>query len=186
MIITKLNSFILLAIISIVGCPVSAEPVDPECDITAGMNVGGGLNANGVLLAAAAEGNLKKISNALKAGGEVNYSDDELATPLAWAARCGHLATVKALIAKGADVNLPVSYQKGMQYKFKNSSALIWAASNENVDVVQYLLSKGAVPDQREDVYEIKDDGGGKFLWKGRSADEVTKNKKILTLLHEH
>ncbi len=62
------------------------------------------------------------------------YTDDE--TPLMSAARNGHLAMVRRLVERGADVNEREKDSKKM--------ALDYAAENGHADVVAYLLAHGA------------------------------------------
>ena len=156
---------------------------DLDCQITADFAAKSGGGNDFLLISAAAEGDVDKIGTALRLGGNVNFSDEELMTPLAWAARCNHLSTVSYLISHGADVNQSFSYQRDMHYKFKNSSALIWAASNNNVQIVKFLVEHGADKFRREVIYEVQPGGSEIFLKHGRSARDVTNNKLILKIL---
>lgn len=59
-------------------------------------------------------------------------------SPVVKAAKAGDLATVRKLIAQGADVNIPEG---------DGSTALLWAAYNSNVEMVRALVGAGAVWD---------------------------------------
>lgn len=183
-IIKKISTIIAALTLTLLGVICAADPLpDPDCEITAGLGENKNLSNNERLIQAAASDNLSDLFHLLKSGASINYSDNELGTPLAWASRCGNLKAVKYLVSHGAEVNLPVSYQRGMQYRFKNSSALIWATSNEHIDVVRYLLIQGANPSQREEVYKLNEDGEEQFVSSGRAANDVTNNTAILKLL---
>ncbi|HJQ25577.1 MAG TPA: ankyrin repeat domain-containing protein [Blastocatellia bacterium] len=88
------------------------------------------------LLMAAREGQAEKVRSLLSEGAKVNARDEEGKTPLMIAALSGKdLPTVKFLIANGADVNAKNK---------KNDTALIYAASNREADILQALLAAGA------------------------------------------
>ena len=55
-------------------------------------------------------------------------------SPVAAAAQANNLATVRALIVKKADVNAPQA---------DGSTALLWAAYNDNLDMTKALLDSG-------------------------------------------
>jgi ankyrin repeat protein len=61
---------------------------------------------------------------------------------LHFAARYGHLEIVKALIAKGADMNALTN---------DGASALGWARRRNHTNIVTFLQSRGAVDDGDEE-----------------------------------
>ena len=194
--VTKGSSFIALFPLLMLHATASdaAEHgvYDPACEWTYEAYVqeprplpGG---ANGArLIGAAAGGDILELSFLVKHGSDPNYSDPEMMTPLAWAARCGRLAAVKFLVENGANVNVSVSYQLNSRFRYRDSSALIWAAQNEHIEVVRYLLAKGANPRRREKVFQLNIHSTGsdeeEFYGYGRTADDATENVEILSLL---
>ena len=71
----------------------------------------------------------------VKLGADVNQLDNEGRTPLSWAARNGHIETVKALLKAGANVN---------QADRLGETPLYWAALNGHIETVKALLKAGA------------------------------------------
>ncbi|HKQ60577.1 MAG TPA: ankyrin repeat domain-containing protein [Candidatus Polarisedimenticolaceae bacterium] len=88
------------------------------------------------LHAAARAGDLAAVQAALQAGASVDAPSRYGATALAFASDKGHLAIVKLLIERGADVNHEDS--------FYHSTPMTWAAYNGHGDVVAVLLAHGA------------------------------------------
>lgn len=66
----------------------------------------------------------------------------QMAPAIAIAAFNGHAGAVKALVEGGADLNKEVP--KTMQWPCNNYTALIFAAKGGSLEIVQYLLDKGA------------------------------------------
>jgi len=88
------------------------------------------------LILAASEGNLAQVRKLLAQGADVNSRlPDNGTTALIAAASNGHLSVVEELLAVGANINA-VDHDVG--------TALYWAAFNGNVDVMKFLLSRGA------------------------------------------
>ena len=87
------------------------------------------------LIVAAGRGDVKVMNDMIKAGANVNISDDVFGNPIATAASSAHYEAVKLLIYNGADVNVPDHW--GM-------TPLMSAAQGGNPEVVRLLLTKGA------------------------------------------
>jgi hypothetical protein len=159
----------------------------PECDFAQEFSGSENDSDELRLIYAAAKGDLLLIGDLISRGVDVNYSDDEMMTPLAWAARCGNLNAVRKLIQSGARVNQVISFQVNSRFRNRNSSALIVAARSGHKEIVSYLLSVGADPWRREVLYQLIPAGHGrvneKFYRRGLRADEVAENKEIFDLL---
>lgn len=184
--------FLVAAILSGAAVPVLARgQYDPRCESMYETYVHdgrlGGVDDGYRLIAASAGGDLQEITRLLKLGIDPDYSDAAEMTPLAWAARCGRLDAAKLLLTNGADINASVSFEVNSRYRHRNSSALIWAASNDQRDVVQYLLAQGADPRRREEVYRLDLNASGQeveiYYAPGRRADEVTDDPGVLAVL---
>lgn len=75
-------------------------------------------------------GELAEVEKSLANGAEVNSKDDEGYSALQAAAENDHLAVVKLLVSKGADVHYKAEY-----------TALELAEMAENTEVIAYLKS---------------------------------------------
>jgi ankyrin repeat protein len=115
---------------------------------------------------AAWDGNIDAVKKHLDAGVDVN-EDDYLGTPLQVAARRGHNAAVKLLIAEGADVNAKGGYE--------GWTPLRWAAGMGRKEIVELLIAEGA------DVNAKGADGWTPLDWA-----EETNNKETADLLRKH
>lgn len=90
----------------------------------------------GQLVLAASEGDLPQVRTLLDQGASVDYPlPDNGTTPLIAAARNGHVSVVDALLVAGANINA-VDHDVG--------TALYWAAFNGKLDVMKFLISRGA------------------------------------------
>ena len=89
------------------------------------------------LAAAATQGNVTEMDAAIKAGADVNGSDDVVGPPLVAAASSGKYEAVRFLLDKGANVN--ATDNQGM-------TPLMMATLSGSVDTVKYLLANGANP----------------------------------------
>jgi len=87
------------------------------------------------LLRAADEGNLDDLATAIRAGANVNASDDQDISALRWAARGGHVKAVKILLEAGADVN---------QKSRLGWTALMQSVIAGSVETVSALIERGA------------------------------------------
>jgi uncharacterized protein len=93
------------------------------------------------LLDASRIGDLEMIEVLLKAGADPKRAHTEGETPLMAASRAGSVPAVKLLLDRGADIDAVDSFQQ--------ESALMWAAAEGHVDVVDALLNAGANPNLR-------------------------------------
>jgi hypothetical protein len=94
-------------------------------------------NSRTALLEAAKGGDVVFIEQSLKKGVEVDFKDRAGTTPLWWAARNGHEAIVKLLLAT-SQVEVDVKNRYG-------ETPLMWAALNGHEAVVKLLLATGQV-----------------------------------------
>jgi|SRR5712692_5850885 len=91
--------------------------------------------ANLKLIMAAIEGDTLKMSAMIKAGANVNTSDDTFGTPLVSAVYSGNVDALKLLLNKGANANAT---------DVEGCSGLIVAALLNRQEVVRLLVSRGA------------------------------------------
>ncbi len=88
------------------------------------------------LALACLNGNAAMIERLLNAGADPNATQPGGETALMTAARTGVVEAVQVLLARGADPNASESS--------KAQTALMWAAANDNADVVRALVEAGA------------------------------------------
>jgi uncharacterized protein len=88
------------------------------------------------LLEASRNGDAPMVELLLRAGADPKRSHPEGETPLLSASRAGSVPTVRLLLARGVDVN--------HAEKFQQTTALMWAAAEGHLDVVDLLLEAGA------------------------------------------
>jgi ankyrin repeat protein len=93
------------------------------------------------LLQASRTGDAAMMDVLLKAGADPNKAHSEGETPLMAASRSGSVAAVKLLLDRGVDVNAVDSFQ--------HQTALMWAAAEDQGEVVDMLLKAGADPKGR-------------------------------------
>jgi ankyrin repeat protein len=72
----------------------------------------------------------------LEAGANASVANEDGQTPLMLAARTGSVAVATLLVQGGADVN--------QRERFRDQSAVMWAAAQSHPDMVAFLVSKGA------------------------------------------
>src|SRR2546426_380924 len=85
---------------------------------------------------AARRGDRARVQQLLDAGVDVNARARYDVTALAFAANNGHLDVVRLLVERGADINVPDTFYKGL--------AIDLALGNGYLEVAQYLLEKGS------------------------------------------
>ncbi len=90
---------------------------------------------------AAMMGSAPIIDALLKAGANADAANNEGETALMEVARTGHIDAANLLLKAGADINL--TEQWGGQ------SPLMWAAAQDQPEMVKFLLANGANPDAR-------------------------------------
>ncbi len=88
------------------------------------------------LTEAAIIGSTPIIDALLQAGADPNFKTPNGETPLMAVARTGHVEAAKLLLDAGADINAKETWG--------GQSALMWAASQRQPDMVKFLASKGA------------------------------------------
>jgi len=106
------------------------------------------------LLAASSRGHVSVVTMLLEQGAQINAS---ITNPLQVASYYGHLPAVRLLLEKGPTI-----------LHDKKGSALIAAASQSHLEVVQYLLEMGAEVEPEMDA-EVEEKTGSKV---GRESDE--------------
>jgi ankyrin repeat protein len=88
------------------------------------------------LAEAARVANVDLVGMLLEAGADANASNEDGQTALMLAARTGNVAVADQLVKHGADVN--------RRERFKDQSAVMWAAGENRPEMVAFLISKGA------------------------------------------
>jgi ankyrin repeat protein len=80
--------------------------------------------------------NLEITEMLLEAGADANLTNEDGQTPLMLAARTGNVALATLLVQRGADVN--------RRERFRNQSAVMWAAAQNHPEMVAFLVATGA------------------------------------------
>jgi ankyrin repeat protein len=88
------------------------------------------------LAEAARLANVELAGMLLEAGANANVANEDGQTPLMLTARTGNVAVAKLLVQHGADVNL--------RERFRNQSAVMWAAGEGHGEMVEFLVSQKA------------------------------------------
>jgi uncharacterized protein len=98
----------------------------------------GAINRYGAtpLAEAARIANVELVAMLLEAGADANASNEDGQTALMLAARTGNVAVAELLVKEGADVN--------RRERFREQSAVMWAAAQSHPDMVAFLVAKGA------------------------------------------
>jgi hypothetical protein len=91
--------------------------------------------ADVVLLAAAARGDLAEVERLLGEGAKVDVRDGDGRTPLLLATRANHIAVARTLIEAGADVNAKDAIQ---------DSPFLYAGAEGRVEILKMTLAAGA------------------------------------------
>jgi ankyrin repeat protein len=101
------------------------------------------------LLQASRTGDAALVGALLGAGASIESPHPDGETALMAASRSGSLESVRLLVDAGADVNAIETYQE--------QTALMWAAAEGHVDVVNMLLRNSADPDRQARLTTIED-----------------------------
>ncbi len=129
---------VLVLVFWLLGC--SPAPVQPSGSPVQGP-------AGPPLVEAAWSGDTDRVAALLHSGADVNAADAEPtsgATALYWAVYRGNGATVRVLLAAGADPK---------RRTFQNSTPLELAAGSGQTDIAVALLDHGAIVDVQSDKY---------------------------------
>jgi uncharacterized protein len=125
------------------------------------------------LLHASRIGDATMVDVLLRAGANPSHAHPEGETPLMAASRAGSVAAVRALLARGADVNAAETFQ--------NTTALMWAANEGHIDVVDVLIEAGAAINRQAHVTALNDrhnadhptGGFTALMWAARNGNEA-------------
>jgi ankyrin repeat protein len=126
------------------------------------------------LLQASRTGDAAMMDVLLKAGADPKKTHPEGETPLMAASRSGNIAAVKLLLDRGVDVNAEDSFQ--------NQTALMWAAAEDQGEVVDLLLKAGADPNKKARLTTLTERRNSDFptggftalMWAARNGHEDT------------
>ena len=176
-------------VICIVVCIVAVFVITKNCAMT--KNNASAITKNNTnpeqLFDAVKAGKIRVVDSLIRQGVDVNSVDEEHMTPLMYAVKEHNNALAKHLIKKGADVNANTA---GKQQMVQGETALMMAAKNGFIDVIQTLIDAGAnvnavawsdSPSAGEPVLSYAIDSGVSegvriLLKKGASPDAVTTN----------
>jgi ankyrin repeat protein len=125
------------------------------------------------LLQASRAGDTAMVDLLLKSGANPSLAHPEGETPLLAAARAGSVAAVRLLLARSVDVNAAEKFQK--------TTALMWAAAEGHLDVVDVLIEAGADVNRQAHVTSLTtrhnaDHPTGGFtalMWAARGGDDA-------------
>ena len=99
------------------------------------------------LLHASRIGDATMVELLLEAGADPARAHPEGETPLLAAARAGSVPAVRLLLARGVDVNAAESFQQ--------TTALMWAAAEGHIEVVDLLIEAGADPNRQAHITSL-------------------------------
>ncbi|MBW5390753.1 ankyrin repeat domain-containing protein [Brachyspira hampsonii] len=129
-------------------------------------------NDEKTLIEACKKGDLETAKKLIRTGTDVNTKDDKRVSALMYAVKSGNLDLIKELVRFGADIG----YYYGSsddRGKSVNIDIAFFAIENGNNDIIEYLLSKGANPNDflffaiyKNDINRVKE-----FIKKGADAN---------------
>jgi ankyrin repeat protein len=125
------------------------------------------------LLQASRTGDAALVELLLQSGANPALAHPEGEAPLLAAARAGSVPAVRLLLARGVDVNAAETYQK--------TTALMWAAAEGHLDVVDVLLEAGADVNRQAHVTSLTSrhnadhptGGFSALMWAARRGDDA-------------
>jgi uncharacterized protein len=85
--------------------------------------------------------NVSLVGMLLDAGADAKRANEDSETPLMLAARTGAVKVAELLVGHGADVNA--------RERFRDQTAVMWAAAENRPEMVAFLISKGAAVNVR-------------------------------------
>ena len=129
-------------------------------------------NDEKALIEACKKGDLETAKKLIITGTDVNTKDDERVSALMYAIKSGNLDLIKELVRFGADIG----YYYGSsddRGKSVNIDIAFFALESGNNDIIEYLLSKGANPNDFLFFAIYKNDINGvkEFIKKGADAN---------------
>lgn len=128
-------SGVLLATLLVTGLTVAAFAQGPEGKRGVGRYADT-RDPNRQLWQAASDGDLSTVQSALAKGGQVDFHGKRGFTPLAIAAKNGHLDVVKFMLDRGANID--------DRDNDRHKTPLLAASFDGHLDVVKYLVDHGA------------------------------------------
>jgi uncharacterized protein len=125
------------------------------------------------LLQASRVGDSAMVDLLLRSGANPNKAHPEGETPLLAASRSGSVPTVRLLLTRGVDVNAAE--------KFQNTTAVMWAAAEGHVDVVDVLIEAGADINRQGHITTLTDrnnadhptGGFTPLMWAARAGNDA-------------
>ena len=125
------------------------------------------------LLQASRVGDSAMVDLLLRSGANPNKAHPEGETPLLAASRSGSVPSVRLLLTRGVDVNAAE--------KFQNTTAVMWAAAEGHVDVVDVLIEAGADINRQGHITSLTDrnnadhptGGFTPLMWAARSGNDA-------------
>ena len=125
------------------------------------------------LLQASRVGDSAMVDLLLRSGANPNKAHPEGETPLLAASRSGSVPTVRLLLTRGVDVNAAE--------KFQNTTAVMWAAAEGHIDVVDVLIEAGADINRQGHITTLTDrnnadhptGGFTPLMWAARSGNDA-------------
>ena len=113
------------------------------------------------------KGHFDIVKFLIEKGADINYQNNTGSTALMYASITGHLNIVKFLVGKGANIKLEVNKQHpvvvkelttfniNLEIDFK-LTAITWAAFFNHLDIINYLIEKGADINHLPINYQLK------------------------------
>jgi uncharacterized protein len=125
------------------------------------------------LLQASRVGDSAMVDLLLRSGANPNKAHPEGETPLLAASRSGSVPTVRLLLTRGVDVNAAE--------KFQNTTAVMWAAAEGHIDVVDVLIEAGADINRQGHITTLTDrnnadhptGGFTPLMWAARAGNDA-------------
>ncbi|WP_157154583.1 ankyrin repeat domain-containing protein [Brachyspira murdochii] len=138
------------------------------------------------LIEACKNGDLETAKKLIRTGTDVNTKDGEKVSALMYAVKSGNLDLIKELVRFGADIGYYYgSYDD--RGKSVNIDIAFFAIENGNDDIIEYLLSKGANPNDflffaiyKNDINRVKE-----FIKKGADDFNNSLRRAIFEYIYQ-